>query len=179
MAETPTTPPATPVPPSAGTPTANGNPPQPNSDGTAANPVGIDHNVRIVTFLNGDAIITNFTQVIEQEKFVAYQCLFPLLITLTNGDPQAEEETFNVSYRRWNPFTPFEDHRINPQSVVSAMPPAKDIIMNYVMKLKDAGVDLSFLPNNGNDILGITDGQQEPTGATTEGPVATGTGGGS
>ena len=170
MAETPNTPPAPDVPPSAGTPVGN------NSDNP--NAVGVDHNIRIVTFLNGDSIITNFTQVIEQEKFVAYQCLFPLLITLSTGDTQSGEETFNVSYRRWNPFTPFEDHRINPQSVVSAMPPAKDIIMNYVMKLKDAGVDLSFLPNNGNDILGITDGQQEPTGATTEGPVATGTGGG-
>ena len=166
MAETPTTPPASDVPPSAGTPVGN--------DPERRDAVGVDHNVRIVTFLNGDAIITNFTQVIEQDKFVAYQCLFPLLITLTNGDPQAGEETFNVSYRRWNPSTPFEDHRINPQAVVSAMPPANDILENYVRKLKDAGVDLSFLPDNGNKILGITNEQQEPTGATTEGPVATG-----
>jgi hypothetical protein len=60
------------------------------------------------------------------------------------------------------------------------MPPADDILKNYVLKLKEAGVDLSFLPNNGNDILGITNGEptKEPTSATTEGPVATGTGGG-
>ena len=58
------------------------------------------------------------------------------------------------------------------------MPPADDILKNYVTKLAEANIDLSFLPNNGNDILGITDGQQEPTSATTEGPVAAGTGGG-
>ena len=92
-----------------------------------------------------------------------------MTLTLSEG----EDETFNVSYRRWNPYTPYEDHRINPTSVIAAMPPADDILKNYVLKLKDARIDLSFLPNNGNDILGITDGQQEPTGATTEGPVAT------
>ena len=36
-------------------------------------------------------------------------------------------------------------------------------------------MNLGFLPNEGKDILGITDGQQEPTSAATEGPVATGT----
>ena len=51
-----------------------------------------------------------------------------------------------------------------------------EILKNYVGKLQEAGVDLGFLPNNGNDILGITDGEpEEPTGATTEGPVAAGT----
>ena len=56
---------------------------------------------------------------------------------------------------------------------------AMDLI-NFVNKLKEAGVDLSFLPNNGKDILGETDGEptQEPTSAATEGPVATGTSGG-
>ena len=60
------------------------------------------------------------------------------------------------------------------------MPPAEDILKNYVAKLDEAGIDLSFLPNNGNDILGRTDGEptKEPASATTEGPVATGEGGG-
>ena len=60
------------------------------------------------------------------------------------------------------------------------MPPANDILENYVRKLAEANIDLSFLPNNGKDILGITDGEptQEPTSAVTEGPVATGEGGG-
>jgi len=136
----------------------------------------IDHNIRVVHLLTGEHVICNFGQVMEEEKFVAYQLLFPLSLSLS----EAENNSFNVTYRRWNPYTPYEDHRLNPSSVISAMPPAEDILKNYVIKLKDAGVDLSFLPNNGNDILGITDGESttEPTSATTEGPVATSEGGG-
>ena len=141
-------------------------------------PITVDHNIRIVYLQTGEHIICNFGQIREEvdgeQKFVAYQLLYPLALTLS----ESEDQTFNVTYRRWNPYTPYEDHRINPTSVIAAMPPADDILKNYVLKLKDARIDLSFLPNNGNDILGITDGQQEPTGATTEGPVATGTGGG-
>ena len=136
----------------------------------------IDHNVRVVHLTTGEHVICNFGQVQEQDKFVAYQLLFPLSLSLS----EAEDGTFNVTYRRWNPYTPFEDHRVNPTTVIAAMPPAQDILTNYVGKLKEAGVDLSFLPNNGNDILGITDGESttEPTSATTEGPVAAGQGGG-
>ena len=134
----------------------------------------IDHNIRVVHLLTGEHVICNFGQVMEEEKFVAYQLLFPLSLSLS----EAENNSFNVTYRRWNPYTPYEDHRLNPSSVISAMPPAEDILKNYVLKLKDANIDLSFLPNNGNDILGITDGQPEPASATTEGPVAAGTSGG-
>ena len=143
-------------------------------------PVQIDHQVRIAHLVTGEHIICNFGQITEdfngEPKFVAYQLLYPLKLSLTEN----EGETFNVTYRRWNPFTPYEDHRVNPTAVLSAMPPADDILKNYVAKLQDAGVDLSFLPNNGNDILGITDGEptKEPTSATTEGPVATSQGGG-
>ena len=137
-------------------------------------PVTIEHNIRVVHLVTGEHIICNFGQIREEDKFVAYQLLYPLSLSLSEG----EGETFNVTYRRWNPYTPYEDHRINPTSVIEAMPPAEDILKNYVAKLQEANIDLSFLPNNGKDILGITDGQQEPTGATTEGPVATGTGGG-
>ena len=139
-------------------------------------PVSIEHNIRVVHLITGEHIICNFGQIREEDKFVAYQFLYPLALTLSEG----ENETFNVTYRRWNPYTPYEDHRVNPTHVVSAMPPAEDILKNYVAKLDEAGIDLSFLPNNGNDILGRTDGEptQEPTSATTEGPVATGESGG-
>ena len=138
--------------------------------------VQIKHNIRVVHLTTGEHVVCNFGQIREEDKFVAYQFLYPLTLSLSEG----EGETFNVTYRRWNPFTPFEDHRVNPQHVLAAMPPAEDILQNYVAKLKEAGIDLSFLPNNGNDILGITDGEptQEPTSAATEGPVATSEGGG-
>ena len=133
--------------------------------------VQIKHNIRVVHLTTGEHVVCNFGQIREEDKFVAYQFLYPLTLSLSEGDG----ETFNVTYRRWNPFTPYEDHRVNPTHVVSAMPPAEDILKNYVAKLDEAGIDLSFLPNNGNDILGKTDGEptQEPTSAATEGPVAT------
>ena len=146
---------------------------------TTEAPTQIEHNIRVIHVVTGEHVICNFGQIREEvegeQKFVAYQLLYPLTLTLSEG----QDETFNVTYRRWNPYTPYEDHRINPTSVIAAMPPAEDILKNYVAKLAEANIDLSFLPNNGNDILGITDGQQEPTSATTEGPVAAGTGGGS
>ena len=143
---------------------------------TPDTPIQIEHNVRIVYLVTNEHVICNFGQIREEDKFVAYQLLYPLTLSISEG----ENETFNVTYRRWNPYTPFEDHRINPSQVVSAMPPAEDILKNYVSKLDEAGIDLSFLPNNGNDILGRTDGEptKEPASATTEGPVATGEGGG-
>ena len=147
---------------------------------TTEAPVQIEHNIRVVHVVTGEHIICNFGQIREEvdgeQKFVAYQLLYPLTLSLSEG----ENETFNVTYRRWNPYTPYEDHRINPTSVIAAMPPADDILKNYVAKLAEANIDLSFLPNNGKDILGITDGEptKEPASATTEGPVATGEGGG-
>jgi len=146
-------------------------------------PTQIDHNIRIVQFTTGDHVVANFAQVKDPEdenRIVAYQLLFPLLLGLVENGTDANDQTqYNITYRRWNPYTPYEDHRVQINSVISAMPPAQDILVNYVNKLKEAGVDLSFLPNNGNDILGITDGEpKEPTGAATEGPVAAGTGGG-
>ena len=138
-------------------------------------PNEVTHNVRIVTLMSGEQVIANFGQVREEDKFVAYQLLYPLSLALQVGDPDENgNEQFNVTYRRWNPFTPYEDHRINPASVVSAMPPSGDILLNYVTKLKEARVDLGFLPNNGDDILGIANEQQQPVGAATEGPVAAG-----
>ena len=143
-------------------------------------PTPVEHNIRVVHLVTGEHVICNFGQIREEvdgeQKFVAYQLLYPLVLTLSEG----EDGSFNVTYRRWNPYTPYEDHRINPTSVLSAMPPAEDILQNYIGKLAEANIDLYFLQNNGKDILGITGGEptQEPTSAATEGPVATSTCGG-
>ena len=48
----------------------------------------------------------------------------------------------------------------------------QDILVNYVAKLKEAGVDLSFIPDNGEEILNGTDGNRGAA-AETSGPVAT------
>ena len=137
----------------------------------------IQHNIRIVTLASGENVICNFSQVREDDKFVAYQMLYPLITELevegVDGSPDA---TYRVNYRRWNVFTPYEDFRLNPQHVVTAMPPNQEIMVNYVQKLKEAGVNLSFLPNNGEDILngGGTTGESSAAAATA-GPVGSST----
>ncbi len=129
----------------------------------------INHNIRIITIQTGENIICNFTQVREEDKFVAYQLLYPLVMNLESDAEQ--DGNYRVNYRRWNVFTPYEDFRLNPSHVVTAMPPNEDILVNYVSKLKEAGVDLSFIPNNGEDILNGTDGNRGAA-AETSGPVA-------
>ena len=133
----------------------------------------IQHNIRIVTLASGENVICNFSQVREDDKFVAYQMLYPLITELeVEGVEGTPEATYRVNYRRWNVFTPYEDFRLNPQHVVTAMPPNNEIMVNYVQKLKEAGVVLSFLPNNGEDILngGGTTGESSAAAATA-GPV--------
>jgi len=137
----------------------------------------IQHNIRIVTLASGENVICNFSQVREDDKFVAYQMLYPLITELeVEGKDGSPEATYRVNYRRWNVFTPYEDFRLNPQHVVTAMPPNQEIMVNYVQKLKEAGVDLSFLPNNGEDILngGGTTGESSAAAATA-GPVGSST----
>lgn len=129
----------------------------------------INHNIRIITIQTGENIICNFTQVREEDKFVAYQLLYPLVMTLESDAEQ--DGNYRVNYRRWNVFTPYEDFRLNPSHVVTAMPPNQDILVNYVAKLKEAGVDLSFIPDNGEEILNGTDGNRGAA-AETSGPVA-------
>ena len=98
-----------------------------------ANAPEIPHNVRVIHMITGEHVICNFTQVREEDKFVAYQCLYPLVLSLQTGEKDENgNESFQVGYRRWNPYSPYEDHRINPASVVSALPPAVDILRNYV-----------------------------------------------
>jgi len=130
----------------------------------------INHNIRIITIQTGENIICNFTQVREEDKFVAYQLLYPLVMNLESDEEQ--DGNYRVNYRRWNVFTPYEDFRLNPSHVVTAMPPNQDILVNYVAKLKEAGVDLSFIPDNGEEILNGTDGNRGAA-AETSGPVAT------
>lgn len=129
----------------------------------------INHNIRIITIQTGENIICNFTQVREEDKFVAYQLLYPLVMNLESDGE--EDGNYRVNYRRWNVFTPYEDFRLNPSHVVTAMPPNQDILVNYVAKLKEAGVDLSFIPDNGEEILNGTDGNRGASAETT-GPVA-------
>ena len=68
-------------------------------------PSTVDHNVRVVTLTTGEHVICNFGQVREDQdgesKFVAYQLLYPLVLTLSESTNEEDgTQTFNVTYRR-------------------------------------------------------------------------------
>ena len=48
----------------------------------------IEHNVRIIHLMTGEHVICNFTQIREEDKFVAYQMLYPLTLTLSQDPNQ-------------------------------------------------------------------------------------------
>ena len=56
---------------------------------TTEAPVQIEHNIRVVHITTGEHVICNFGQIREEvdgeQKFVAYQLLYPLDLNLTEG----------------------------------------------------------------------------------------------
>ena len=65
--------------------------PQQAPDASSDPATQIDHNIRIVYLTSGEHIIANFGQVREEDKFVAYQLLYPLTLSLTEGDGETLE----------------------------------------------------------------------------------------
>jgi len=110
----------------------------------------LSHNVRIVHTITGEYLVCDITQIKEENQFLGYRLLYPLKLIISED---SGDGTLTVNYRRWNPFTPYEDYRISPQAIISVMPPEKDVLVNYVKQLKDGGADLSFLPDGGKEFL--------------------------
>ena len=49
-------------------------------------PTKIEHNIRVIHVITGEHIICNFGQIREDDKFVAYQLLYPLSLSLSEGE---------------------------------------------------------------------------------------------
>jgi hypothetical protein len=53
-------------------------------------PVSINHNIRVIHVVTGEHIICNFGQIREEvdgeQKFVAYQLLYPLTLSLSEAE---------------------------------------------------------------------------------------------
>lgn len=109
-----------------------------------------NHNIRVLHMITGEYVVCDITQIKEENNFLGYRLLYPIKISLADED---ENGNYTVNYRRWNPFTPYEDHRVSPSSVISAMVPERSVLVNYVQKLKEGGADLSFLPDGGKEFL--------------------------
>ena len=122
-----------------------------------------DHNVRIVNLTTGDQILCLFGEVRnEEEKVIGYRMIFPY--TLTLGAPN-EDGTMPITYERWCPFSPQEEHRLSGDHIISVVFPDNSILDNYAGRLKEqAGLtdDQIFIPQEE-----VTDGSEgEPAEAS-------------
>jgi len=122
-----------------------------------------NHNVRIVTLVTSERILCLFGEVRDDEsKVIGYKLVYPFVLTLSSPN---EDGTIPISYSRWCPYSPIEEHRISGDHIISVVYPDNGILDNYVSKLKEAGFteDQLFYQEN----VEVTDGDNsEPAEAS-------------
>lgn len=102
------------------------------------------HNIRVLHITTGDYVLANVNQVKDGDK-LGIVVLYPLKLMIS--DYKDDDATVSVQYRRWNPFTAYDEYKINPETVVSMTIPEPGIMKTYLTKLKEGGADMSFIPN--------------------------------
>lgn len=96
-----------------------------------------NHNMRIVTLVTSERILCLFGEVRDDEnKVIGYKLVYPFVLTLSSPN---EDGTIPISYSRWCPYSPIEEHRISGDHIISVVYPDNGILDNYVSKLKEAG----------------------------------------
>lgn len=102
-----------------------------------------NHNARIVTLTTGDRVLCLFGEVRgDDNKLVGYRVLYPYSLSLGEVN---DDGTIPIQYSRWCPFSPLEEHRMSGEHIISVVYPDNNILDNYVVKLKDAGVDENII----------------------------------
>tara|TARA_B100000902_G_scaffold249131_1_gene235754 strand:- start:86 stop:478 length:393 start_codon:yes stop_codon:yes gene_type:complete len=112
-----------------------------------------NHNIRIVTLTTAERVLCMFGEVRDDEEKVAgYRLLYPY--TLSLGDPN-EDGSIPITYSRWCPFSPVEEHRLGGEHIISVVFPDNNIVDNFANKLREIGLtdENIFFP-----LEGATDG---------------------
>ena len=121
-----------------------------------------NHNVRIVTLTTGERVLCLFGEVrSDEDNIIGYRILYPFVLTL--GTPN-DDGTIPISYERWCPFSPQEEHRMSGEHIISVVFPDNNILDNYASRLKEsAGLtdEQIFLPE-------VTDGDNSEPAETGE-----------
>tara|TARA_B100000945_G_C20206900_1_gene514185 strand:+ start:71 stop:499 length:429 start_codon:yes stop_codon:yes gene_type:complete len=118
-----------------------------------ANQLITNHNVRIVTLTTGERVLTIFAEVRtedEENRVVGYRLIYPYTLSLGVAN---EDGTMPITYERWCPFSPVEEHRISGEHIISVVFPDNNILNNYTEKLADYGVKKEniFFPEEQKD----------------------------
>ena len=112
-----------------------------------------NHNIRIVNLATGDNVLCMFGEVRDDnEKVIGYRMLYPYTLGLGQ---EREDGTIPISYTRWCPFSPVEEHRLGGEHIISVVFPDNNILDNFVNRLKETGVKEEQIfwedPQNGNN----------------------------
>ena len=97
-----------------------------------------NHNIRVVNLTTGDNVLCMFGEVRgEEDKVIGYRMLYPYKLSL--GE-EKEDGTIPISYTRWCPFSPVEEHRLGGEHIISVVFPDNNIVDNFAGRLREIGM---------------------------------------
>ena len=97
-----------------------------------------NHNIRIVNLATGDNVLCMFGEVRDDnEKVIGYRMLYPYALSLGQ---EKEDGTIPISYTRWCPFSPVEEHRLGGEHIISVVYPDNGIVDNFANRLRQLGL---------------------------------------
>ena len=100
-----------------------------------------NHNVRIVTLVTGERVLCLFSEIRTEDeaaKVMGYRLVYPYTLDLGTVN---EDGTIPINYSRWCPFSPVEEHRMSGEHIISVVYPDNNILDNFVVRLKEIGID--------------------------------------
>ena len=110
-----------------------------------------NHNIRIVNLATGDNVLCMFGEVRgEDDKVIGYRMLYPYALGLGEEN---EDGTIPISYTRWCPFSPVEEHRLGGEHIISVVYPDNGILDNFTNRLHEIGLtdEQIFFPKEVKD----------------------------
>ena len=111
-----------------------------------------NHNIRIVNLATGDNVLCMFGEVRDDnEKVIGYRMLYPYALSLGK---EKEDGTIPISYTRWCPFSPVEEHRLGGEHIISVVYPDNGIVDNFANRLREVGLkdeQIFFEESNGDN----------------------------
>ena len=110
-----------------------------------------NHNIRIVNLATGDNVLCMFGEVRgEDDKVIGYRMLYPYALGLGKEN---EDGTIPISYTRWCPFSPVEEHRLGGEHIISVVYPDNGILDNFTNRLHEIGLtdEQIFFPKEVKD----------------------------
>ena len=111
-----------------------------------------NHNIRIVNLTTGENVLCMFGEVRDdKEKVIGYRMLYPYALGLGEEN---EDGTIPISYTRWCPFSPVEEHRLGGEHIISVVYPDNGIVENFANRLREVGLkdeQIFFEESNGDN----------------------------